>query len=285
MNKRLPPTLNIIGGGKLGRSLGRLWSDAGLVKVQAILNRSLTSAQSAAEFIGSGTPYTNIDALVPADLTLIASSDDNISTLCTTLAAKNLFRASDFVIHCSGALSSQVLDAARASGAFAASVHPIRSFADPANVIENFSGTWCGSEGDPQALATIVPLFEQIGARIVMIQREHKTLYHAAAVFASNYLVTLADIAQQLYVASGISPKEALDMMEPLMRGTMESVLRVGPMQALTGPIARGDEVTVTKQSEALSNWDLHTAKVYDQLANATRALAARKRASIEESQ
>src|SRR5690606_16891095 len=106
-------------------------------------------------------------------------------------------------------------------------------------------------EGDQRALDILSHLFSSIGAHCVPIERDAKVFYHAAAVFASNYLVTLLDTAIQTYARAGIPQDVAQKMMAALVRETAENVLRTSPEQALTGPIARGDMETVQRQYRA----------------------------------
>jgi predicted short-subunit dehydrogenase-like oxidoreductase (DUF2520 family) len=181
------------------------------------------------------------------------------------------------VFHCSGAKASGELAPLRAAGATVASVHPVRSFADPAAVAAAFDGTWCGVEGDPAALALLVPAFEAAGARIVAIDPAAKTVYHAASVFASNYLVTVLDAALRAYQAAGIPEGVARELAQPLAAETLANVMRLGAEQALSGPIARGDEATVARQQTAVDAWDDGSGALYTALAQATRALAKRR--------
>ncbi|HWX02871.1 DUF2520 domain-containing protein [Collimonas sp.] len=275
-------TLSIIGCGKLGRSLGLLWHRFGHDRrgfiLRDILNRSAASAQQACDFIGAGNAASSFDDLRPADVFLIAAGDDQIAACCDALAAAGKLQAGSIVFHCSGALSSLALASANAAGATVASIHPIRSFAAPQQVADSFAGTWCGSEGDDDAMAVLGPAFEAIGAQLVAIEREQKTLYHAAAVFASNYLVTLIDVAQQAYIAAGIAPELALKLIEPLLSESAANAFRLGPATALTGPIARGDLATVVRQSQALQQWRPQLAGLYEQFAAVTSELAACKK-------
>ena len=278
-SQRQPATLSIIGCGKLGRTLGRLWHARHGFILRDILNRSTASAQQAITFIGGGTAAASYADLRPADVYLIGVGDDQIAACCLALAVAGKLQPGSIVFHCSGALSSLELQAAVEYGAGVASIHPIRSFADPQQVANHFSGTWCGSEGDDAALAILGPAFSAIGAQLVSIQREQKILYHAAAVFASNYLVTLVDVAQQTYIAAGIPSELALKLIEPLLCESAANALRLGPAAALTGPIARGDLSTVAHHQQALQQQP-HLAALYQQLAQATGDLAARKKNS-----
>lgn len=273
----MAPTLNIVGAGHVGRTLGRLFAAHGVFAVQDVLTRSSASAESAVAFIGAGRALAQAASLRPAQVWMLAVSDDQIALACAALAAAGLLDGA-IVFHCSGAKASGELQAASQAGALVASVHPVRSFADPTGVAAAFAGTWCGVEGDPEALAQLAPAFEAIGAQLVTIDAAAKTVYHAASVFASNYLVTVLDAALRAYAAAGVPMEVARELARPLASETLANVFRLGPAPALSGPVARGDVATVARQQAAVSSWDAPTGRLYEALVEATTALAERKR-------
>jgi predicted short-subunit dehydrogenase-like oxidoreductase (DUF2520 family) len=270
------PTLNIIGAGHVGRVLGRLFAASGSFVVQDVLTRSMPSALDAAGFIGAGRAVGRITDLRRADAYMLAVNDDQIAAVCAALAASGSLGGA-LVFHCSGAKSSAELAAAARGGAFTASVHPIRSFADPAQVARDFAGTWCGVEGDARALERLDAALAAIGAQAVAIDAAAKTVYHAASVFASNYLVTVLDAALRAYQAAGIPEQVARELARPLASETLANVFRLGPEAALSGPIARGDLATVARQQAAVERWDAPTGQLYRALVDATSGLAHRK--------
>lgn len=274
-------SLNIIGAGHVGRVLGRLFSAAGVFDVQDVLTRSAGSAVEAVRFIGDGHPVAGLDTMRPAGATMLAVPDDQIGAVCAALAGARPLDG-QLVFHCSGAKSSAELAPAARAGALTASVHPIRSFADPGKVAQDFAGTWCGTEGDPRAMALLEPALLAIGARPVPIDPAAKTVYHAAAVFASNYLVTVLDAALRAYQAAGIPEAVARELARPLASETLANVFRLGPEAALSGPIARGDMATVARQQAALGAWDAPSGALYEALAVATVALARGKHSNQE---
>ena len=273
----MAPTLNLIGAGNVGRVLGHLFALHGQFQVQQVLTRSAQSARQAVAFIGAGGALTGYDQLRPAAVHLLAVGDDQITPACDALARAVPLKDS-IVFHCSGALASGSLQAARDAGALVASVHPIRSFADPAAVAAQFSGTFCGVEGDAGALAVLTPALHAIGAQPVAIDAAAKTVYHAAAVFASNYLVTVLDAALRAYQAAGIPEPVARRMAQPLAAESMANVFRLGAAAALSGPVARGDMATVERQRQAVGQWDAATGDLYQALVAPTIELADRKR-------
>jgi predicted short-subunit dehydrogenase-like oxidoreductase (DUF2520 family) len=276
------PTLTIIGCGNVGRALGHLWHRHRVVALGQVLNRTVESAKQAAAFMGAGEPAAGFSDLRNADFYLLAVPDDRIAECERQLAATGLLMPQSIIFHCSGSLSSEVMKGVAACGAAVASVHPIRSFASPDQVIASFDGTWCGMEGTARALPVLEQLFIAIGARTVVIDAAAKMLYHSAAVFASNYLVTLADIALDAYEQAGIPRDLGLQVIAPLMRKTVDNLLAIGPERALSGPVARGDWQTVENQYRALDAWNAECASLYKQLAQRTARLASRRHRGSE---
>jgi predicted short-subunit dehydrogenase-like oxidoreductase (DUF2520 family) len=169
------------------------------------------------------------------------------------------------------------LAAATIRGASVASAHPVASFADPEAMLTRFAGTFCCCEGDAQALKAIDAAFSGIGARVLVIDAASKIVYHAGAVFASNYLVTLLDAALQAFAAAGLPRAAALELMQPLVQGSVDNVFALGTARALTGPVARGDTGLVKRQHAELAARDPALGELYRQLALATARLAGRE--------
>jgi len=256
-------TLNIIGCGAVGKTLGRLFQAAAVFEVGDILNRSLASGQHAAAFIGAGRPVSGYADMRPAAFFLIAAADNFIADCAAELASSGLVGPETVVWHLSGALPSSVLAPVAGRGAAVASVHPVKSFADPLASVESFQGTWCGMEGDAAALVLLGDAFSAIGARLFTVEARFKTLYHTGAVLVCNYLTALMEAGVRAYGKGGLPRETALSVMEPLVRGTVDNIFRVGTAQALTGPIARGDHAVVSAQLDAVDAWDGDIALIY----------------------
>lgn len=150
-----------------------------------------------------------------------------------------MLREKDVVFHCSGALSSVVLAAAKARGAQVASVHPLKSFASPASSVATFSGTYCALEGDAAAVAELGPAFRSLGGHLLAIEPGAKTAWHAGAVMVCEKVTGLLQAAIEVYALAGIDQETALRVMRPLVTETVENVCSMGPRAALTGPVAR----------------------------------------------
>lgn len=271
-------TLNIIGAGRLGQTLGRLWHAAGVCTVHTIMNRSRSSAESAADFVGAGRPVSSYAELGQSDVTLIAVSDDAIRGVCEALVRHRALAPGSIVFHCSGGLSSEILAAALDVGARTASVHPVKSFAEPSLAVASFAGTYCGMEGDPESLRLLKKWFGEVGARCFDVDPRYKTHYHAASVMVCNYLVSLMELGFQLYERAGVTRSLAAALVQPIMQQTLDNVLELGTTEALTGPIARGDREMVARHLDALSTDAPHIARVYGELGLIAAALARESR-------
>lgn len=258
--------INIIGCGNVGQTLAYLWSQQGTFETGTIVNRSTESATQAVNFIGSGKAVSSVTGMGKADVFMITTPDGVIADSCAALFASGLLHPGSIVFHCSGALSSEVLQSAREKGAVVASVHPVKSFADPEESIKLFSGTFCGVEGDEDALKVLGPAFESIGATTFTLNPEFKTLYHAASVMVCNYLTALLETGVQTYNKSGIERDTAMQVMQPIVQGTVDNIFRLGTVNALTGPIARGDDQVVSRQLEAMYGWNPQYAEIYRDL-------------------
>jgi len=259
-------SLNIIGAGRAGSTLGRLWARAGTFAIGDVLDSTQELAADAVEFIGGGRAVGALADMHAADVWMLTPPDDQIIACGKALAASGVLQPGNVVFHISGASPSRELAAVMMPGARIASVHPLRSFADPALAAQTFSGTYCAAEGDADALAVLRPAFESVGAHVSAIDPAFKTIYHAASVIVSNYLAALMEAGLRSYGKSGLGRGEALRMMEPLVRETVDNVFRLGTVDALTGPIARGDGAVVTRQIDALTAWDPGVAAIYRQL-------------------
>ncbi|MDM3872113.1 DUF2520 domain-containing protein [Porticoccus sp. W117] len=270
--------INIIGGGRLGRSLAKLWHSHNAARIAAVCNRSLQSATEATTFIGAGQPCSALEQLKPAPLWLIATADSDIENTAQQLAETGTLRRGDIVFHCSGSLSSKCLGTFEATGAYTASVHPIHSFADPDKTQTSFAGTYCAIEGSQEALDQLQPLFQTIGAITFSLRSsEHKALYHSATVMACNYLVTLQDCALHLLQQAGIERNQGLELLAPIVRQTADNVTRQDTTTALTGPIARGDSSTIAQHLQAIQQQAPDLLILYSQLGLHTLPIAAQQ--------
>ncbi|MGH6692595.1 MAG: DUF2520 domain-containing protein, partial [Gammaproteobacteria bacterium] len=188
----------------MGRACGHMWARARAFAIQDVLTRSRESAAEAVKFIGAGRAVGRLEEMRRADAWMIATRDDVIAASCATLAASGKVAPGDIVFHVSGATPSGDLQPVKDLGALVASVHPIKTFTDAGLAVKTFRGTYCGAEGDGAALAVLRPAFERIGAKVFDIIPDMKPVYHAAGVFACNYLAALMEAALRAHEQAGI---------------------------------------------------------------------------------
>jgi predicted short-subunit dehydrogenase-like oxidoreductase (DUF2520 family) len=212
------------------------------------------------------------------DVVLLTVSDDSIETVCRELVREKAFRHGAVVVHCSGALSSNILSSAReGSSCSVASMHPLQTLPTVEAAVEALPGTCCFYEGDEAALPLVEDLIKKVGMRPVKIEVSAKVLYHAAAVMASNYLVAIMDASLAVAEKAGIERSIAWPAFEPLVLSTIANISKMGPAEALTGPIARGDVETVKRHLKSLDLMDGSLASLYRALGRYTVELAVRK--------
>jgi predicted short-subunit dehydrogenase-like oxidoreductase (DUF2520 family) len=282
----LPGPIGFIGAGKVGTALAALLHHRGAV-VSAVAGRSPKAGREMA--LGAGlsasVAQSRAGVLASASIVFLTVPDDAIGPLCDEIAATEGWKPGQGVVHCSGALPSSVLGAASAQGALVASFHPLQAFANLQAALDNMPGSTFALEGDPVLVAQLSRLAEALGGTPLPMRAEDKTLYHAAAVISSNYLVTLAALASDLLVRQGIAPDAtaAVRHLVPLLRGTLDNLQAVGLPNALTGPLSRGDAGTITRHLEALEECAPDTADLYRHLARLTLPLAEEKGSVDEE--
>lgn len=244
---------NLIGAGRLGKLIARELVNSGRVKLGAVCNKGFPSAIKAVEQIGTGIAVSALEDLPPSDITFISTPDDRIPQISEQLAREKLVRPGSIVIHTSGVLSSIVLRPLQELNCPIASFHPLRAFRATNSQQDVFKQCDCVIEGDEIALQTLSSLFIPLNARMILLQPENKAVYHAAAVFASNYLVTLAATATELFQQAGITVELAKEITTNLMTSSINNIQKTqGLNEALTGPLLRGDQNTLSLHLQAL---------------------------------
>jgi predicted short-subunit dehydrogenase-like oxidoreductase (DUF2520 family) len=252
-----PDRLWIVGAGRLGLALGLRLQRAGAVASLVYSGRRADAPDHPLFRAGSIARYQAGLDPAPADLTgiLIAVPDDAIADAVAELAAVHLPRAVP-VLHASGSQSIDVLAPLAAQGHSVGGMHALAAIADPVEGADRLRGATFGVEGDGAARALAERLVAACGGRVLSIRPGGKALYHAAAVFASNYAVALLSVAERLMVEAGIPAEDAQPALTALAAGAVENVAARGPAEALTGPVARGDAATVARHLARLSGAD-----------------------------
>lgn len=238
----------VIGCGRLGISLSVFLSEQGFIP-KGFSSKSLDSAQKALEFTGAGKVCKDpVQAVEAADIVFITTPDTSIGPVCEELAEQGVFSRNHIVYHLSGALSSRILEPAGKCGASIGSIHPLQAFAPyEAGAKSQFEGINISIEGDEPAVETGKIIVKALSAKSFTIPTHAKTMYHASAVVASNYLVTLEHFALALLKETGLNEEDAYSILEPLIMGTLNNIKTRGSVKALTGPVARADDEIIQR--------------------------------------
>jgi predicted short-subunit dehydrogenase-like oxidoreductase (DUF2520 family) len=209
------PAVRFIGPGRAGHSLAAALRAAGW-DVAGLLGRrdDVAGAAAGVDVLVLSTP----DAAI-AD---VAAAVDPVPTTV--------------VAHLAGSLGLDVL----APHERRASIHPLRPMTGDALT----PGAWFAIAGDPMAARVAA----ELGGHAIQVADEDRASYHAAACIASNHLVGLLGQVERVAATAGVPLAAYFD----LVRATVDNVERLGPCDALTGPVSRGDWVTVGRHLNAL---------------------------------
>jgi len=261
----LDATIVILGAGRLGLHLTAqlrfagassltLWNRSPLDFARQSLLETPTQAPPAC-FVQGALPCA---ALAGADCVLLCTADDALGLLASRLERETSLPTACPVAHCSGALSGDVLEALKDVGQPVGSFHPLQSFSgDPSP--GDLTGTFFALEGDSEVIEAGQQLVAYLKGRAIHVRTDGKVLYHAAAVVASNLLVALVDTAVDVmgHATGDLSRERRLELLLPLIEGTVRNLGTTGLPGALTGPISRGDTGVIERHLEALSAGDL----------------------------
>lgn len=238
--------VTIVGRGRLGRAVARALRDAGIAVTGPTLR---------------GEPVP------PADAVLLCVPDAEIAAAAEAVGGDSL------IGHMSGATP---LDGSRVDFG----VHPLQTFTGTEGAAA-FQGIGCAVAGrSPQSLAVARHLAYRLGMHPFVLDDDRRAAYHAAASLASNFVVTVLDASERVAAAAGLAPADARTLLAPLVWSTVRNWAADGPEVALTGPIVRGDALTVARQREAIASQSPEVLALFDALIESTRSLAARGRAA-----
>jgi len=284
--------VSIVGAGRVGTALGMALSKNGY-QVRAVITKDPAGARRAAKIFGqkafalSADPlnsisYKQTEGLIRSSLILIATPDDVINSVARKMAAffeqNSLFTRSKMrrtVLHTSGALSSAELQPLKRLGFATGSLHPLISISDVHSGSSMFRDSFFCVEGDKRARSAAVSIARALGGKTFSIKSNSKALYHAAAVMAAGNMIALFDMAIKMLQRCGLSPRRSREVLLPLLKSSIANLETADPADALTGPFARGDVVTVRKHLAAIKAQDLDSVlAVYAALGRHSLSLA-----------
>jgi predicted short-subunit dehydrogenase-like oxidoreductase (DUF2520 family) len=243
-----PPSIGIVGAGRVGLTLGRAFAAASW-PVVAVASRDPGRRDAFRAAVPDARAFSEpAGVLDEASLIFLTVPDDAVAPV----AAELRLYSGQALVHTSGLLASTVLEPAMAAGTEKASFHPLVAFADPDAALAALPGATIAVEGDPSLVRLLGELAEAIGAHPVRLPVEGKAAYHAAAVLAAGGFVALLDAIAELGRGAGLDEAGALAIYAPLVRQSLENAERLGIDTALTGPIVRGDLGTLAAHLAAM---------------------------------
>jgi predicted short-subunit dehydrogenase-like oxidoreductase (DUF2520 family) len=270
----LRPLINAVGCGRVGQTLLRLLHAQGIAEVGCVHTSSLASAKAACNGIGAGVPAPDLHSMRAANIWMVAVPDAQIAAVAQQMAKQLQHHPAAIAFHCSGALDASALAPLAALGWQTASAHCILSFASVPAALEQFPGTPCALEGHVDACAVLRQVFTAIGAQCFDVESKDKVLYHAAAVFATNFLPVLQATAEELWQRTGVPAALIPGLRSSLLRNAVANITANGPRGALTGPASRGDTAAIARQALAVGQWDGPTGAAYTALSTLALRLA-----------
>ena len=240
----------------------------------AVSSRTMSSARKLAGLVPNCRVYHTAQELADAaELVFITTPDDVITQVCDEVQ----WHEGQSVVHCSGAHSVDILESARILGAAVGSFHPLQTFADVSQAIKNLPGSTFALEAEEPLLSTLKELTSLLNGNWVELKPGDKVLYHTAAVFACNYLVTLVKLALDLWLDFGVSSKKATTALLPLLKGTIKNIDVIGLPDCLTGPVARGDLGTIERHLSSIKARNPSLLTTYKELGLQTISIALAK--------
>ncbi len=275
--KQKPPVI-IIGAGAVGRALALALRE-GKYPLSLVLSKGGKSAKNLGQRVHaphgklSSAKRFGIEGII-----LIAVPDDEIKNVVHLLSRRHEDFSRSIIFHTSGVLSSRILSPLKQKGAAVGSFHPLQTFPKSGIASGRLKNIWIGIEGDKKAVGTATRIAHDFAARPFVLSPQQKVLYHVAAVFSSNYVVTLLSVVEELGKRIRLPRRKVMSIFEPLLLQSLMNVKKYSAVSALTGPIARGDVQTVTMHRTELKKKGLqHISQLYAALAKETSRVASRK--------
>ena len=256
--------LFVMGAGRAGKGLARALRASG-VEIVGMHGTRVDAEQG----ITAGQFPPGIGQ---ASIVLVTVRDAQLDGALRELLEARL-AASAVVLHASGAAHPGAIDELRSTGRAVGTFHPLVPLANPERAAEVLRNAWIGIDGDGAAVAAGERLAARLSAHTLRIPPGTKARYHAAAVFASNFPTVLAALAHRLLKSAGVSEKESWDAVLHLMVASVSNIHANRPVDALTGPIVRGDVDTVVTHVHALRD-DAEAIAIYRALSSAAVEMA-----------
>lgn len=262
-------SITIIGVGRVGGALAIALERSG-IEVESLVYRGsklLDSVRAGLSHPVDLIPFDSFTESKPGIL-IIASGDSDIASIAFDLVKCGI--SPNIALHTSGSRSSEELNPLREAGSSVGSLHPLVSISEPGLGSKRFSEAYFCVEGDEPAREAASEIAAALGGHPFSIRTEDKPLYHAAAVTAAGHLTALIDVAIRIMTECGLEPEESQKILHPLITSTVANLAVQKPVDALTGPFARGDAGTFKRHMKAFDG------RVQEEFVNVYLELASR---------
>jgi predicted short-subunit dehydrogenase-like oxidoreductase (DUF2520 family) len=251
----------VVGAGRVGTAIAGALQKAGY-RIVGVCDPSDEAKRRAADILGAGSREA-VEAVEEADVVLITTPDSTIEAACREIAESGGDISGKKFVHMSGALSTAALEPAAERGADVLSIHPLQTFPDVEAALRFLPGSRFGVTCDDEVREWAERFVGDLGGESIVVQDEQKALYHAAAVIACNLFTMLQHACQYLCRELGFEEETARRAFMPLAAAALRNLEVMGPVDALTGPLSRGDAGTVSSHLRALYGVDPELATLY----------------------
>jgi len=242
-------TVGIIGAGRVGTAVAIALKDAGF-HIVGVASRGAEAESLARKVECERFGQDACKVISGADIVFITTPDREIEKVSREIAP--CIERGVLVAHTSGAYSSRILVPIGERGGLCLSMHPCQSFSDLSTAAKRLRGCYFCLEGDNEAVRRGSLLAEAMKCGSFAVRSEDKTLYHVACSISSNYFIVLVEKALSIFEKIGIGRERSLEILMPLLKGTLDNIIDVGVRNALTGPIERGEVETIRDELEVI---------------------------------
>ncbi len=261
-----PLRVGVIGAGRVGAVLAAVLRSRGH-DIVSVAGESDASMRRAADLL-PGVPVAKPTTVArTCDVLLLTVPDDMLENVVIQLTASGAIRSGQYVVHTSGSHGLRVLEPATQVGAHPVAMHPAMTFTGTARDLDRLPDCVFGVTTGPADRDWALALVTELGADVMWVPEEQRSLYHAGLAHGANHLVTLVAQAMELLSAAGADDPAAI--LRPLLGAALDNALAEGDA-ALTGPIVRGDVNTVRAHLAEISATAPDTLPSYVALARAT---------------
>ncbi|MDP4179147.1 MAG: DUF2520 domain-containing protein [Bacillota bacterium] len=233
-----------IGAGKVGFSLGKYFMVNG-IEVTGYYSRNENSAREASVFTKTKHFMKVEDLINESSIIFLTVPDDEIYNLWNHI--KNLNIREKIICHTSGSLSSNIFSNHFQSDVYVYSIHPLFPISDKFESYKFLKNALFTIEGNDKYVKELTELFNNMGNKIIVMKNSDKTLYHLAAVTVSNLFCGLINRSVSYLMEYGFSENDAVEALYPLIAANINNIKENGIVNALTGPVERGDVNTLKK--------------------------------------